>query len=116
MLAAYVDSLQPLHMGLPHLMCMCMCICQIRANQVNCIPAMGFDDIHPCLQNFTVDECGPVHITMGDGGNIEGVCKSSNCSKTLSLAAFIWLIVSTCPANICLLYLAAQGCTAAASP
>ncbi len=26
-------------------------------------------------QNFTVDQCGPVHITMGDGGNIEGVCK-----------------------------------------
>lgn len=22
------------------------------------------------LQNFTVDQCGPVHITMGDGGNI----------------------------------------------
>lgn len=27
------------------------------------------------LQNFTVDPCGPVHITMGDGGNIEGVCE-----------------------------------------
>lgn len=27
------------------------------------------------VQNFTVDECGPVHITMGDGGNIEGLCK-----------------------------------------
>ena len=27
------------------------------------------------MQNFTVDQCGPVHITMGDGGNIEGVCK-----------------------------------------
>ena len=29
------------------------------------------------LQNFTVDQCGPVHITMGDGGNIEGVCEYS---------------------------------------
>ena len=29
------------------------------------------------LQNFTVDQCGPVHITMGDGGNIEGVCERS---------------------------------------
>lgn len=26
--------------------------------------------------NFTVDQCGPVHITMGDGGNIEGVYKT----------------------------------------
>ncbi len=29
----------------------------------------------PCVQNFTVNECGAVHITMGDGGNIEGLCK-----------------------------------------
>ena len=29
----------------------------------------------PCMQNFTVNECGAVHITMGDGGNIEGLCK-----------------------------------------
>lgn len=27
------------------------------------------------VQNFTVNQCGPVHITMGDGGNIEGLCK-----------------------------------------
>ena len=27
------------------------------------------------MQNFTVNECGPVHITMGDGGNIEGLSK-----------------------------------------
>ena len=27
------------------------------------------------MQNFTVNQCGAVHITMGDGGNIEGVCK-----------------------------------------
>ena len=25
------------------------------------------------VQNFTVNECGPVHITIGDGGNIEGL-------------------------------------------
>ena len=29
------------------------------------------------LQNFKVDKCGPVHIIIGDGGNIEGVCKPS---------------------------------------
>ncbi|DBA81199.1 TPA: hypothetical protein ACH3X2_007015 [Trebouxia sp. C0005] len=28
------------------------------------------------VYNFTVDECGPVHITMGDGGNIEGLYKT----------------------------------------
>lgn len=28
------------------------------------------------VYNFTVDQCGPVHITMGDGGNIEGVYKT----------------------------------------
>ncbi len=27
------------------------------------------------VQKFAVDECGPVHIIIGDGGNIEGVCK-----------------------------------------
>ena len=27
------------------------------------------------VQNFTVDKCGPVHIIIGDGGNIEGVCE-----------------------------------------
>ena len=34
---------------------------------------------HGCLgaQNFTVNECGAVHITMGDGGNIEGLCEST---------------------------------------
>ena len=34
------------------------------------------------VQNFTVNECGPVHITMGDGGNIEGLSELSqilNC-------------------------------------
>eukprot|EP00951_Prasinocladus_malaysianus_P044910 scaffold588155_cov41-Prasinocladus_malaysianus.AAC.1 len=24
------------------------------------------------MYNFTEDECGPVHITVGDGGNYEG--------------------------------------------
>ena len=40
--------------------------------------------IHSCaahsgrvLQNYTVDECGTVHIVIGDGGNIEGLCKWS---------------------------------------
>ena len=28
------------------------------------------------LQNYTVNECGAVHITMGDGGNIEGLYKT----------------------------------------
>ena len=28
------------------------------------------------MQNFTVNECGPVHLTMGDGGNIEGLSAS----------------------------------------
>ena len=23
--------------------------------------------------NYTYNECGPVHITIGDGGNVEGV-------------------------------------------
>lgn len=27
------------------------------------------------VQNFTVTDCGAVHITMGDGGNIEGLCR-----------------------------------------
>ena len=27
------------------------------------------------LQKFEVDECGPVNIIIGDGGNIEGVCE-----------------------------------------
>lgn len=27
------------------------------------------------LQNFQLNECGPVNIIIGDGGNIEGVCK-----------------------------------------
>lgn len=27
------------------------------------------------LQNYTVDDCGIVHIVVGDGGNIEGLCK-----------------------------------------
>ena len=26
--------------------------------------------------NYTVDQCGPVHITMGDGGNVEGLYKT----------------------------------------
>ena len=29
------------------------------------------------MQNFTINQCGAVHLTMGDGGNIEGVCKST---------------------------------------
>ncbi len=37
------------------------------------------------LQNFTVNECGAVHITMGDGGNIEGLSESHFLAFVLSL-------------------------------
>ena len=28
------------------------------------------------VQNYTRDPCGIVHLVIGDGGNIEGLCKS----------------------------------------
>ena len=37
------------------------------------------------MQNFNVDQCGAVHITMGDGGNIEGLCKL--CTNSCFLCA-----------------------------
>ena len=44
------------------------------------------------VQKFAVDECGPVHIIIGDGGNIEGVCKPTTsclclCHSKLPLEA-----------------------------
>ena len=32
----------------------------------------AYERSHP-VYNYTVDPCGPVHITIGDGGNSEGV-------------------------------------------
>ena len=29
------------------------------------------------VQNYTRDPCGIVHLVIGDGGNIEGLCKSN---------------------------------------
>ena len=38
----------------------------------------------PVMQNFTVNPCGAVHITMGDGGNIEGLSKFFLLANTQS--------------------------------
>lgn len=43
------------------------------------------------MQNFTVDECGPVHIVMGDGGNIEGVCKYTFLVQNAHVTVFHFL-------------------------
>ena len=30
----------------------------------------AYERTHP-MYNYTVDQCGPVYLTMGDGGNVE---------------------------------------------
>lgn len=53
---------------------MCCFNNQSHLANILCVPACGLaDDSAVCTSQ--VDECGPVHITIGDGGNIEGLYK-----------------------------------------
>ncbi len=69
-------------------------------------------DFHPlhcrlssfALQNFIRDDCGPVHIIIGDGGNIEGVCKPLLCCMfgIEAHASVLWHLASTTDRRCCL--------------
>ena len=56
------------------------------------------------LQNFIRDDCGPVHIIIGDGGNIEGVCKPLLCCMfgIEAHASVLWHLASTTDRRCCL--------------
>ena len=32
---------------------------------------LAYERTHP-IYNYTINTCGPIHITIGDGGNVEG--------------------------------------------
>ena len=57
------------------------------------------------VYNYTVNQCGTVHITMGDGGNIEGLYKTyvdevGGCPGNVTIAAKV-SIPSYQPGGFC---------------